>query len=197
MKFRHPFDRLLSSILIRRAKTVARLVSPYLSMEDKVLDVGCGDLRIGEEIKQQIDVTWIGIDTIDYNKSGLEFHLFDGRKLPFESGKFTTVFLCFILHHCDSLEPLLSECVRVADRRIIILEDVMNNRPFNKSVTKLHDRAVNWLVDPRIKCPYRFKTMKEWIDIFRERRFESIAVQKIKTHQMSLIDQRLIVFEKR
>jgi ubiquinone/menaquinone biosynthesis C-methylase UbiE len=174
---------------------MADLVVPHLSPGDKVLDVGCGDLRIGEEVRRKINVTWVGVDTINYHQSDLEFQLFDGKKLPFNTHAFDVVLVAFVFHHCDDCKPLLGECLRVNKRRVILFEDVLSGTRFNRFITRFHDRLVNWIVDQRIYCPCTFKTQDEWFEVFRVQGFKNTFIQPLKTHALAFVDQKLFVFD--
>jgi len=174
---------------------MADLIIPHLSPGDKVLDVGCGDLRIGEILSKN-NINWVGVDTLNYNRSNLEFHTFDGVKLPFNALEFNVVLVAFVFHHCDDCKPLLSECVRVSSRRVILFEDVLNGSSFNRFITNFHDQLVNWIIDKRIYCPCTFKTQDEWFEAFRAHGFNSTFTQHLKTHSLAMVDQQLLVFDR-
>lgn len=174
---------------------MADLIVPHLKPGDKVLDVGCGDLKVGEVVSQKTNVKWVGVDTLEYHQSDLEFHNFDGKKLPFEKAQFDVVLVAFVFHHCDDCKPLLSECVRVSRSRIVLFEDVLSGTSFNRFITRFHDKLVNRIIDKRIYCPCTFKTQEEWFDAFRIHDFRNTFAKSLKTHAAALIDQKILVFE--
>src|SRR5439155_6051222 len=53
-------------LLRLRARRLARLIASELGAGDRVLDVGCGDLGIGKEVRKIVDVSWTGVDVLDY-----------------------------------------------------------------------------------------------------------------------------------
>ncbi len=53
--------------------------------------------------------------------------VYDGETIPFESGVFDTVICSYTLHHIKENEKMFSEITRVANRRVIVIEEIYTN----------------------------------------------------------------------
>jgi len=187
---------LLRPLLQVRSRHIARVLMKHLKPGDRVLDVGCGSLAVGKMITSRMDVEWVAIDVVDYCEPGLEFHLYDGKRIPFEDGAFDVVLLAFVLHHCEDLLEVFQESCRVSRERLLILEDLVDGSIQSLVVTKLHDWIANGLLYSGIPLPYRFNTLREWEEIMRQAELEIVALEPLRTHPLAFIDQRLFVARK-
>lgn len=194
LNFREFLYSIFQSRLDSRARMLAGLIAPALRAGDRVIDVGCGDLKVGTEVKKMLDVNWVGVDTIDYNKSTLPVHLYDGSRLPFPDGHFQAGLLSFVLHHCEEPVHLLREVRRVSRERILIFEDVPRGR-WEVPLLRWHDYLANKLLEPEVRLPYTFRSFKEWDKVFRELRLKPIKTASLRTHSLALINQMLFVLE--
>jgi len=90
-----------------------------------------------------------------------------GSPLPYRSGRFHTVLLETVLHHAaeDAL-PLLGEAARVARRRVIVAEDVLDRRA-SRSVVDAYHAHDPWAV---------YRSTEEWIALGRR---SGLALQRI------------------
>lgn len=91
--------------------------------KSRVLDMGCGNGRFYELLREKKDVSYIGIDKSDklikkakekYPEA--EFLVADGLNLPFKDNRFDFVFSIAVLHHLPSKKTrlqFLSEARRV------------------------------------------------------------------------------------
>jgi len=94
----------------------------YVSMGDKVLDLGCGNGRLVELFFGK-PIEYFGIDNsqklIEIAKSKYpqqEFLVFDGLKIPFEDNFFDKIFCVAVLHHIPGKQlrqEFLNEARRV------------------------------------------------------------------------------------
>ena len=179
-----------------RAQRMAAIIGRHLQPGDRVLDVGCGDLSIGNEIVRRSNVSWVGVDTIDYHGSDLEFHVYDGKTLPFKSGEFPVVILAFVLHHCADVDAVVREAARTSNRKIIVLEDIVDGGFLSITMTRCHDYLVNRFISARIPLPYQFKTSEKWTEIFRAHGFRKIAGEKMRTHPLAFVNQMIFILER-
>ena len=177
----------------RRAKKIANFICPLLSKGDKVLDFGCGNLLVAEFIQGNLDVRIIGVDVIDINLTSLPLKIHDGERIPFEDKSFDVTYAGFVFHHTDTIDSLLSECIRVTKKRIIILEDVYEN-DFELWITKILDYS-NKLASPDIDILLNFKKEIEWIALFNKFKLGDVKIQKIRPVLLRPTRHRLFVLD--
>ena len=107
----------------------------------------------------------MGLDLLDYNRTELPLHTYDGGRFPFPDDHVDVVLLCFVLHHSRNHEAVLREAHRVARDRVIVLEDLFETW-VGLQLTKLHDLVVNKLVCGDVECPCTFRREGEWRELF-------------------------------
>jgi ubiquinone/menaquinone biosynthesis C-methylase UbiE len=137
---------------------------------ESILDFGCGDLSLAKSLytkNKQLKIT--GIDVVDFNEKvkGISFKKYNGVKIPFKDNAFDTVISVFVFHHCESAEIMFHECLRVAKKRVIIVEAVAGSKseiPFMKFI----DWMTNVWKREEIPLTYQFHTINEWKNIFRK-----------------------------
>ena len=119
------------------------LVLPHLAPETSVLDIGCGEGWVADELCRR----WRGeiavVDVVDVRRTRtLPFSLYDGLHLPFPDARFDVAMLNFVLHHVpdEHKVALLREALRVARRTVFILEDTPVT-PFDRFVSRRHGEA--------------------------------------------------------
>jgi SAM-dependent methyltransferase len=143
------------------------LVAPHLDRGMSVLDVGCGEGYVAEELRARgVGEAW-GADILDLrrDKSG-PFALYNGRQLPFPDERFDVVMLNFVLHHVpDELKiGLVREALRVTRGKLFILEDTPTTA-FDRFVSNRHGDAYRRKIDS--DAPFGFLTPAEWRWLFR------------------------------
>lgn len=171
-------NRIIDSRFQRRSKRVAEFIRPHVSESNSVLDLGCGDLLIGQVVQQTTGADVTGLDVIDTNQTKLPLMLFDGKEIPFADKSFDVTYASFVLHHTDNARELLSECARVTRKKIVILEDVYKNN-VGLLVAKVLD-LTNKFAYPNMRFPLNFMKEEQWIDLFRALDVKNVRVTKIR-----------------
>jgi ubiquinone/menaquinone biosynthesis C-methylase UbiE len=146
---------------LRRQDIIFNL-KPFLNGEKTGLDVGCNSGTLSKEISNNLNIEMTGIDIINPEKKEINFKLFNGKKIPFKSNSFDSVFLFDVLHHIDSrtqMQELLTECFRVTKKTVIIKDHYYSN-VFQKQFIKLMDVITNFL--PKVPTPLNFIKKNEW-----------------------------------
>lgn len=206
-----PAARSLRSQLRDRARLIAQQIRPFVVGPD-LIDVGCGDGLVAAELRGEVSLRLA--DVFDYRDEGvrdLSFCLLtEGAPLPYASRSADTVLLLTVLHHSFGPELLIEESIRVARRRVVIIESVFDvcTEPgtIAMSGTAMNDSAmfvamntdqqlafcsfVDWfynrVLHDDVPVPYNFNRPDGWRDEFRRR-------GSIEKHRVELgIDQLLV-----
>jgi ubiquinone/menaquinone biosynthesis C-methylase UbiE len=173
----------------QRAFLKIKRLTPFLQEDETILDVGTGNgglvyhlQKSGYQINQTIDIK---------NKSG--FHsvqplIYDGKTFPFPDSSFDCIMIITVLHHTRNPEDLIKEAIRVARKRVIIMEDIYFNI-FQKYITMIADSLNNMEI---VGHPHSNKTLNQWRTIFEKNGFvKSINWEVRKT----LFFFKQVVFE--
>lgn len=147
-----------------------KYIIPYISKNDKVLEVGAGRGYITKLLQEKyhIDTTAVDVKKAFSIAPGVDVVVYDGIKLPFSDHTFEVSILQAVLHHTKNPEDLLLETKRVTKGNILIFEDIYDN-DWEKYTTFLADSIVNLLNGPlenTIFHPRNNKTFDEWTKIF-------------------------------
>jgi ubiquinone/menaquinone biosynthesis C-methylase UbiE len=143
------------------------LVAAHLDRGMSVLDVGCGEGYVGEElVARGVREAW-GVDIVDLRRDKASpFRLYDGQHLPFADDTFDLVTLNFVLHHVPDERKiaLVREALRVTRAKVFILEDTPTTA-FDRFVSNRHGDAYRRKIDS--DAPFGFLTPAEWRWLFR------------------------------
>lgn len=142
-----------------RAKVVIEAYRPHIGPQDSVLDVGCGNGIMTEEIRKALGCRVTGTDVMEYLAADLPFKaMSEPSKLPFDDGEFSAAMLTDALHHMprDLQMPLIAESLRVCRDRVLLLE----MRP--TALAKTADWLINKVHNPRMPIPWTMRDLPEW-----------------------------------
>lgn len=153
-------DRMLES----RAEAMVKRFEPFIETGEDVVDVGCGYCHTGRILRRWKECTVIGADVHigGPRAPGVPVVLCDGSRLPFARGRFETALLLTMLHHCAGPEQVLAESVRVARRRLVVIEDRCRTAR-ERIATAVKDRLINVEL---FGHPRRVRAPEAWESLF-------------------------------
>lgn len=154
--------------LRNRSAHIFGYVQRFIEDGSTVLDLGCGDGKVGELLCASRGCKMTLMDIVDYNKTDLHFVKYNGRNIHFPDNCFDQVLLLTVLHHSDDPIRVMSEALRVANKSVIIIESVYFNE-LHKSLNKFFDWFYNRVLNnPRINVPFNFLTPDSWVGLFEK-----------------------------
>jgi SAM-dependent methyltransferase len=137
--------RILKTISVRCANARPRTPRDYLNFTvhnllkasrlsetivdgDMVLDIGSGDGHTLRELMLFRKIRPVGVEiTVERNPHSSTRVVCHGSALPFVDKAFDVTLICYVLHHLpeDQAKAFILEAVRVARKKILLLEDSM------------------------------------------------------------------------
>ena len=157
-----------------RSRTVRRetlhtvsLVAPHVTPGASVLDVGCGEGYVMEELAARGAGEVFGVDVVDLRRDKRRpFRLFGGIDLPFIDRRFDVVVLSFVLHHVpdERKRALLREALRVCRGTVVIVEDTPVTL-LDRLLSHRHGETYRRRIASA--APFGFLTAGEWRWLFR------------------------------
>lgn len=161
-----PFaERKLRSLYVDRALQIVPRITPFISKDDHIIDIGCGTGSVAKVIKKEKSPQITLVD-IQHNPMSIGYPvvIYDGKNLPFADNQFTISLLTAVLHHARSPMKVLNEAIRVTQDKLIIMEDVFTDVP-GRVMTFIGDCVLNW----EIHSPFKNKTSAQWLKIFEKK----------------------------
>ena len=184
------FYRIFYKIYEFYARKVLPECSSFIKTGSKILDLGCGFGIIGKTFTNSLKVDVTGVDIVDRRAVPLNFHLYNGRNLPFGNNNFDVVFISYVLHHCHDPIFTLKEAKRVTKEKIIIYEDLPENL-FLKLICKIHGFTFASFFQKNQERGI-FKNDREWKAIFNDLGLKLVFERKI----WSFLKRKIYVLEK-
>ena len=166
-----------------QGERVCASLTKQIGSATSLLDVGCGDgnntLRVAEAVGAK---TIEGVDIHVRKAPRIHVREYDGLHLPFPDKSFDAVMIVDVLHHCDDMLAVLSECVRVA-KKVVAVKDHFKFGPVTNKLLYWMDIAGN--AKDAIPSPGHYLHPREWVEIV-EKAGGSIASLDwpLKTHDL-------------
>jgi ubiquinone/menaquinone biosynthesis C-methylase UbiE len=143
------------------------LLTPHLAKDATVLDVGCGEGYVLDELRARGFANVEGADIVDIRRNkNHPFRLYDGATLPFPDRSFDLVVLSFVLHHVpnDRKLVLLEEALRVSRAKVVVVEDTPSTA-FDRVMNRRHGESYRRKIQST--AAFGFLTAGEWRWLFR------------------------------
>lgn len=152
--------------LIYRSKIIITAYKDWISASTRVLDIGCGNMVITEELRKHFHCPIVGTDILDYRRRNIPFKIItEESKLPFADNEFDIGLFNDAPHHCKDQEGLLNEAIRVSNRVLIFeMEPTL--------MAKILDIFINQIHNPKMNMPFNMKTSDQWRDYFKRSNFD-------------------------
>lgn len=159
-------DRLHNGyVLDRRVRVLSRHLARLVPRGVALLDVGCGDGRLAQEVGRLVDAADVcGAEVFVRREAHLpRIDTFDGRHLPYAAKEFDVVLLVDVLHHADEPRALLAESLRVA-RRMVLIKDHLLEGLGAETTLRFMDRVGNRRHG--VALPFNYWTRAQWQSVF-------------------------------
>jgi SAM-dependent methyltransferase len=158
-------------------QVLANHLADLIPQGHSVIDVGCGDGLIDALVMaSRPDLTIEGVDVLVRTTTHIPVTSFDGTHLPFADDSWDTILFCDVLHHTRDPVRSLKEAVRVARRRVVIKDHVVEGW-LARPTLRLMDFIGN--APHGVALPYNYFTPRQWDAAFRE---SGLRPRNIKRH---------------
>lgn len=146
-----------------RARRLSSQLASLALGASSVLDVGCGDGRIGASVAAAIGASVRGVDVVVQPRTLIDVERYDGVTLPAEANAYDVVLLSDVLHHATDGDALLTEALRVA-RHAVVLKDHFAYGPGSRAMLLSLDLVGN--LGSGVALPAAYATPAEWLERF-------------------------------
>jgi SAM-dependent methyltransferase len=146
--------------LRRRVRALSAAIAPLLPRSARVIDVGCGDGLLSEELlRLRPDLRIEGVDVLVRDRTPIPVRQFDGQHLPFPDRQFDISMAIDVFHHAAAPGELMAEMKRVSRDRIVIEDHLAHGLP-----SRLLLRTMDWVGNAPhgVRLPYNYWTESEW-----------------------------------
>jgi ubiquinone/menaquinone biosynthesis C-methylase UbiE len=159
--------RYRSNTVKKETLQTVSLITPHVEQGTTVLDVGCGEGYVLDELLARGVGNVQGVDIVDIRRNKhYPFRLYDGQTLPFPDRSFDVVVLSFVLHHVPDERKLalLEEALRVSRAKVVVVEDTPSTA-FDRLMNRHHGESYRRKIGST--AAFGFLTEGEWRWLFR------------------------------
>lgn len=160
---------------VGRAYDMALEIARLIPRHSSVLDVGCGNGYIAHHLSALLGAHVLGIDLNEEVEAPIDFRSFDGRQFPVADQSFDVALFCYVLHHAQDLDAIMSELRRVLREggSALVYEDIPA-RWWDRIVCRIHD--LKW---SKRTGPCTFRSASEWSVQFSSAGFEVVSERRL------------------
>ena len=160
---------------VGRAYDMALEIARAIPYGSRVLDVGCGNGYIAHHLSALLGTTVTGIDVTSTTEAQIPYWQFDGQTFPVSDKEFDAALFCYVLHHAQSLKPILAEARRTlrAGGLLVVYEDIPEHW-WDRIVCAIHNRKWRKRTGP---CTFRGE--REWQNTFASEGFELCRTRRL------------------
>ena len=160
---------------VGRSYDMALEVGQMIPAGASILDIGCGNGYIAHHLSALRNANVTGIDLQHETEAQIKYRQYDGVSFPVEKESVDAALLCYVLHHTQDLQTVLSELRRVLRRggMAIIYEDIPDSA-WDRMLCSIHD--LKWR---KRTGPCTFRTRTEWQRVFNLYGFEVVTERSL------------------
>lgn len=169
-----------------RANQILNSFKNFVNTGESMLSVGDGDGYVSNKIQEKTGVIIKGLDILffeKYREKSIPLILYDGEEIPFPDESFDITAGIFLLHHCENFHLTLREMIRVSKKKLLIVEDVFNNR-IEQLFLRFFDFIENRTFSSKMPIPYNFHSLIQWKEIFQQYNLKLVC--SIQFHSLPL-----------
>ena len=154
-----------------RGRVVVDALAPFLAQHHKVLDIGCGNGIVSEQIRNYFKCDLTGTDVLNYLRTDTPFRRICDGSIDGGPGEFDVGLFIDALHHIelDRQVQAVREGLRVC-RQILVFE--AKPTPITKGI----DVVMNYFHNPNMAVPLAHRTLGGWEHLFHEAGIDCLAV---------------------
>ncbi len=160
-----------------RERRQIEILAKELGGVKSILDVGCGNGRIGLGLKQRLGAKVIGIDKILQPKVAIEARVYGGERLPYKDNSFDVTLLVDVVHHEVEQIALLKEARRVA-RKFVLVKDHYFDNALDWWLLRTADEMGNR--DYGVQLPFTFLSLRDWKDLGDKANFRQVRLSSFR-----------------
>ncbi|MEI6797826.1 MAG: class I SAM-dependent methyltransferase [Pseudomonadota bacterium] len=152
------------TVMNRRVKVLSKACCDMMETGGSVLDVGCGDGTVALSIlSHRPDLNIVGVDVFLRPKVAIPAIIYNGTKIPYDTKTFDYVMIVDVLHHTDNPVAVLSECLRVSKKGVIIKDHLLTGFAARQTL-----RFMDWVGNRGhdVRLPYNYLSEDGWKDVF-------------------------------
>ena len=151
-------------VFTRRAEILSSKLISFIPDGASVLDIGCGDGKIGLLLKQKNSSIAIqGLEISPRPNCFIECKKFDGLSIPFKNSSTDVCVLVDVLHHTLYTKELLEETCRVSRKYVLIKDHLCENQ-----LDFITLKVMDWIGNrPHgVKLVYNYLSHARWLEYF-------------------------------
>ena len=160
---------------VGRAYDMALEVARMIPRGSRILDIGCGSGYIAQHLSGILRADVTGIDLQPTTEAPINYQQYNGLHFPVADQSFEAALLCYVLHHTQDLETVLTELRRVLRNGglAVVYEDIPDTG-WDRLVCAIHN--LKWR---NHTGPCTFRIDEEWRDVFAANGFEVIRRRRL------------------